>query len=237
MKRFSAHLLSFVLTCLILMSGCSKQDPMEMKIKASNMKEYEESILKITRAIKDDDERNKFTEALELVAVGPMAIIQKNLPGSGVEEKQLEELAFRFDGKTPREIIGFAEEWKKDTSRDPREFLEAMLNPEQVRERLDDSEWRAWSGMISNSFNKMDMLKRSWIERDKERSGSIPTVEEIEAEFGERAWPQENFPSGAVYVFNAEGEPSCLIDGYTIPRETPALHDREQYEKTFGGGE
>lgn len=116
MKWFSIIMFSISLVCLVFILSCSKSDPMNMPIKASTLKEYEDSIVRISKAIDDPKDRKNFLEALEIVAIGPQGLIERNLPdkGGGYEyERQIEGLVKRFNGKTPREIIMFAENGRR----------------------------------------------------------------------------------------------------------------------------
>jgi hypothetical protein len=228
MKKISITFLTISFTCVLILSGCSKPDPMNMPMKASTLKEYGESMIKISKAIKDPDDKQAFLDALELVAIGPKAMLERNLPDRGgyEYEKKMEELAKKFDGKTPSEIIMIAQKWKENPSQDPKAFLEEMFEPEKKQARESDAAWRNKNGQILNGLNKIKLLRGNWMERNKSGNNTNPTKEDIIQEFGEQSWPQSDFPPGAEYIITPDGEPACILDGETITMENRSLYEK-----------
>lgn len=134
MKILGIMLLAGIMACFGLPAGCSKKDPMDIPMKASTIEEYSESMLKISRAFKNSEDRKKFIGALEVVAFGPATALSYKLGGTalsapGTTEKLLA-LSRKCDGKTPREIIAMAEKEKVNLPREDVPDQEPETKPE-----------------------------------------------------------------------------------------------------------
>ncbi len=139
MKILGTMALVSIIVCFGLVVGCSKQDPMDVPMKASSIEEYSESMLKISRAFKSAEDRKKFIAALEIVAFGPATALSYKLGGTtlsapGTSEKLLA-LCRKCDGKTPREIIAMAEKEKADLPREEAPDQEPKTKPEAKPEK------------------------------------------------------------------------------------------------------
>ena len=139
MKILGIMVLVGIMACFGLSAGCSKKDPMDIPMKASTIEEYSESMLKISRAFKNSEDRKKFIGALEVVAFGPATALSYKLGGTalsapGTTEKLLA-LSRKCDGKTPREIIAMAEIAKADLPLEEVEEQEPKTKPEAKPEK------------------------------------------------------------------------------------------------------
>lgn len=201
---------------IALLAACSRQDPMEIPMKAATIEEYCESMRQIGMAIEDATERDWFMSALEVVAFGPdTALSYQMLPEalSGEQIDNMQRLARRCDGKTPREIIALAE---------------AVEAGDLEVEEMEPSGGDVVAGLAALSrddvmqvfgvLRAVDAAKARWRKEYRPEPGVVPAPEDL--------LPFYRIHGGPDWSIDPEtGEALCLYRGKPYTWESRELYE------------
>lgn len=233
---------------LLLFTACSRQDPMDMTIKASTLEEYAESVLRIRAAIRDDRDRARFVEALEEVALGPEDLLALHM-GAGIvaglpKAANVKRILEKCDGKSVREVVRMAEteiEEKEQIRlrrlRDVRAPFSSethdviidgdrmLLFPRPVRPSDAELTRRA----IVGALRDIETYRMHWVNTTGRRRGqnANPAVDEIRDTYD---WPSSTGRlQGAEFFYMDDGRGACRYEGKVYTLGSPELSDEGRF--------